>query len=247
MKGSQGGTVANESAPENVDESSALLQQEPLIKRQEESIKTSSQSQQSSLISSISSATTGKNKSKKNNGYADSDTISRIVEGVDHRKKWPSIPSQRSISSSSSSQLDISKWPIDPAEMTPEDELLLEAFYQSLKKGVSLILHKIGKNKLKRKSIRLWLVGHVIKWEIKGMVVSTKGSIQLGIIKRILYGKHSAIFQREENKDVKDVLCFTMVTRDYTIDFECASELERNAIARGFTILIRHLEDSEAS
>ena len=108
-------------------------------------------------------------------------------------------------------------------------------------------MRKIGKNKLKRKSIKLWLVGPVIKWEIKGMVVNTKGSIQLGIIKRILYGKHSAIFQREENKDVKDALCFTMVTRDYTIDFECASELERNAIARGFTILIRHLEDSDVS
>ena len=50
-----------------------------------------------------------------------------------------------------------------------------------------------------------------------------------------------------ENKDVKEALCFTMVTNDYTIDFECASELERNAIARGFTILIKHLEDSEAS
>ena len=79
------------------------------------------------------------------------------------------------------------------------------------------------------------------------MVMSTKGSIQLGIVRRILYGKHSAIFQREENKQVKETLCFTMVTKDYTIDFECASELERNAIARGFTILIRHLEDSELS
>lgn len=242
LKGSQhGATVANESGLDSVDENSALLQHEPHIRKHEESVKTASQSQQSSFVSSLSSATTGKNRERRGKGVD-------IGKGTDvGSKKWSTVPSQRSVSSSSSSQFDIAHWPSDPSEMTAEDEQLLEAFYQSMKRGVSLILHKIGKNKLKRKNIRLWLEGPVIKWEIKGMVMSTKGSIQLGILKRILYGKHSAIFQREENKDVKEALCFTMVTNDYTIDFECASELERNAIARGFTILIKHLEDSEAS
>ena len=232
-----GGSVANESALESVDENSALLENEPFVKRHEGSFRESSQSVQSSFISSVSSATAGKKKDKNNVG---------VSASREEPKRWSPAPSQRSMSSSSS-QLDIAQWPSDPSDMTVEDELLLEAFYQSMKKGISLVLHKIGKNKLKRKTIRLWLEGFTIKWEIKGMMMNTKGTIQLTIIKRILYGKHSAIFQREENKHLKDSLCFTMVTRDYTIDFECASELERNAIARGFTILISHLAEIEES
>ena len=143
-----------------------------------------------------------------------------------------------------------------------------------MKKGICLILHKIGKSKVKRKNIKLWLDGSVIKWETRGVVMNTKGSIQLTIIRNILWGKEAAIFKREENNSLKSSCCFSLVTRDYTIDFECANgkflfhptphnfcgyflilcayrstllvltylELERNAVARGFSILIAHVK-----
>ena len=150
--------------------------------------------------------------------------------------------SQSSVSSmsmNSTKQVDISWENKPPHEVTPEDEILLEDFYKCLQHGTSLHLHKAGKKKTKRKNIKIFLDGNELKWQIKGILINKYGTINMGIVNKIIYGRVSEVLK--QNDDLDESLCFSMVTREYTIDLECSSREERDTLARGFTLLISHI------
>ena len=63
-------------------------------------------------------------------------------------------------------------------------------------------------NKVKKKKIRLSIVGNELRWQIKGTLNSKFGSMNLSLIKRILWGKRTDVFHSPENKDLNDNNCF---------------------------------------
>ena len=87
------------------------------------------------------------------------------------------------------------------------------------------------------------------------------------MVRKILWGKRTDVFQAVENETLDENVCFSMQTSDYTIDFECDSRyvqllaykyiythlhiifvyihrLQRDVIARGFSIVISSIDSN---
>ena len=87
--------------------------------------------------------------------------------------------SSKSKSSSSSKTLTTVK------EITEADEILLESFYATLQQGLTLTLHKESKGKVKKKEIKISLVGNELRWTIKGNITNKNGSLSLRLVKKV--------------------------------------------------------------
>lgn len=130
-------------------------------------------------------------------------------------------------------------------EVTQADEMLLESFYANLDQGILLTLHKANSNKqkaVKQKQLKLSLVGLELRWQMRGRILNKSGSLSLKLVRRVQWGKKTDIFMASDNAGVDENCCFSLVTDEYTIDLQCSSRLERDLMARGFSMIIASMD-----
>ena len=62
--------------------------------------------------------------------------------------------------------------------------------------------------------------------------------MSLSLVRKILWGKRTDVFQAVENETLDENVCFSMQTSDYTIDFECDTRYEQTFACKYIHIYI---------
>uniref|UniRef100_A0A7S4JEB6 Uncharacterized protein n=1 Tax=Odontella aurita TaxID=265563 RepID=A0A7S4JEB6_9STRA len=125
-----------------------------------------------------------------------------------------------------------------------ENEVYVSATMQQLRDpGVQLVAHG---SKGKPKRVRLRLTVDCIAWRTEIAKKGGGGELKLGKLHRvplahILYvdvGKQTTALRRVENASVPDGTCFSLLTRDGSLDLEATSARERDALVSCFSLVL---------
>lgn len=170
---------------------------------------------------------------------SESSSLLRASTSSEEPLRKPNASRGRKTKSTGSVSSELSSHP----EVSQADEMLLESFYAHLDRGIVLKLHKEkSPGAVKTKQMKMSLVGNELRWQLRGKIINKTGTVSMTLVRKIQWGKRTVIFNLPANKDVDENCCFSLVTDSYTIDLECSSRLERDVMARGFSILIAVLE-----
>ena len=128
------------------------------------------------------------------------------------------------------------------------DDLSVAAVMQQLRDpGLLITAHG---SRGKPKTVRLQLVNSAITWRTEnrkkppGMApgippkIGKVHSVPLTNIMYIDAGKQTTALRRMENSSVPETLCFSLLTKEGSLDLEASSPLERDALVTSFTLVL---------
>lgn len=99
------------------------------------------------------------------------------------------------------------------------------------------------------KQIHMCLVGSELRWRTVKMFAKTGKHVNLHELTLVNWGKQTNTFHMQLSRQAVDDHCFSLIAPLETIDLECKSKVERDALAQGFATLIarRHRPSSSSS
>jgi len=137
---------------------------------------------------------------------------------------------------------------------SPNDEIVISAAMQQLRDpGVLVVAHG---SKGKPKTVRLRLVESAISWRTEtmrkkpsqtGSAGPKLGKLHHVPLAHILYvdvGKQTTALRRVENAPVMEDLCFSLLTKEGSLDLECNSAQERDALVSCFSMVLDEVHAS---
>ena len=120
------------------------------------------------------------------------------------------------------------------------DEIVLSAAMQQLRDpGVLIVAHG---SRGKPKTVRLQLTEHSITWRTETRKSTKKlGKLHQVPLSHIMYvdvGKQTTALRRVENAAVSESLCFSLLTKEGSLDLEANSPRERDALVSCFSLVL---------
>mmetsp|Transcript_31829 Transcript_31829/g.46939 ORF Transcript_31829/g.46939 Transcript_31829/m.46939 type:complete len:284 (-) Transcript_31829:1133-1984(-) len=129
-------------------------------------------------------------------------------------------------------------------DLQQNDEIVISAAMQQLRDpGVLIIAHG---SRGKPKTVRLQLTESAITWRTetrkKGLEAKPKmGKLHQVPLSHIMYvdvGKQTTALRRVENASVSEALCFSLLTKEGSLDLEANSPRERDALVSCFSLVL---------
>lgn len=131
-------------------------------------------------------------------------------------------------------------------DMQQNEEIVISAAMQQLRDpGVLIVAHG---SRGKPKTVRLQLTESAVTWRTetrkKGSAKDTKpkmGKLHQVPLSHIMYvdvGKQTTALRRVENASVSDALCFSLLTKEGSLDLEANSPRERDALVSCFSLVL---------
>ncbi|KAL3812061.1 hypothetical protein ACHAXA_010033 [Cyclostephanos tholiformis] len=129
------------------------------------------------------------------------------------------------------------------------DDVVISAAMQQLRDpGVLIVAHG---SRGKPKTVRLMLTETAITWRTemrkkvgagpnngKELKLGKLHQVPLGHIMYVDIGKQTTALRRVENASVSDVLCFSLLTKEGSLDLEANSPRERDALVQCFSLVL---------
>lgn len=130
-------------------------------------------------------------------------------------------------------------------DMQQNDEIVISAAMQQLRDpGVLIVAHG---SRGKPKTVRLQLTESAVTWRTETRKKSSKdakpkmGKLHQVPLSHIMYvdvGKQTTALRRVENASVSDALCFSLLTKEGSLDLEANSPRERDALVSCFSLVL---------
>jgi len=131
-------------------------------------------------------------------------------------------------------------------DIQQNEEIVISAAMQQLRDpGVLIVAHG---SRGKPKTVRLQLTESAVTWRTetrkKGSVKDAKpkmGKLHQVPLSHIMYvdvGKQTTALRRVENASVSDALCFSLLTKEGSLDLEANSPRERDALVSCFSLVL---------
>lgn len=130
-------------------------------------------------------------------------------------------------------------------DLQQNDEIVISAAMQQLRDpGVLIIAHG---SRGKPKTVRLQLTESAITWRTetrrkgKGDVKPKMGKLHQVPLSHIMYvdvGKQTTALRRVDNASVSEALCFSLLTKEGSLDLEANSSRERDALVSCFSLVL---------
>lgn len=131
-------------------------------------------------------------------------------------------------------------------DMQQNEEIVISAAMQQLRDpGVLIVAHG---SRGKPKTVRLQLTETAVTWRTetrkKGSAKDAKpkmGKLHQVPLSHIMYvdvGKQTTALRRVENASVSDALCFSLLTKEGSLDLEANSPRERDALVSCFSLVL---------
>mmetsp|Transcript_28495 Transcript_28495/g.43818 ORF Transcript_28495/g.43818 Transcript_28495/m.43818 type:complete len:295 (+) Transcript_28495:48-932(+) len=122
------------------------------------------------------------------------------------------------------------------------EEIVISAAMQQLRDpGVLIVAHG---SRGKPKTVRLQLTESAITWRTETRKKNTKpkmGKLHQVPLSHIMYvdvGKQTTALRRVENASVSEALCFSLLTKEGSLDLEANSPRERDALVSCFSLVL---------
>jgi hypothetical protein len=139
------------------------------------------------------------------------------------------------------------------------NEIVISAAMQQLRDpGVLIVAHG---SRGKPKTVRLSLTETSITWRTETRKIPTNPtnkqqqsllpkmgklhSVPLAHIMYVDVGKQTTALRRVENASVPDVLCFSLLTKEGSLDLEAASSRERDALVSCFSLVLDEVHSAQ--
>jgi len=131
-------------------------------------------------------------------------------------------------------------------DIQQNEEIVISAAMQQLRDpGVLIVAHG---SRGKPKTVRLQLTESAVTWRTetrkKGSAKDSKpkmGKLHQVPLSHIMYvdvGKQTTALRRVENASVSDALCFSLLTKEGSLDLEANSPRERDALVSCFSLVL---------
>ena len=129
-------------------------------------------------------------------------------------------------------------------DMQQNDEIVISAAMQQLRDpGVLIVAHG---SRGKPKTVRLQLTEQAITWRTETRKKSKDNKPKMGKLHQvplshIMYvdvGKQTTALRRVENASVSEALCFSLLTKEGSLDLEANSPRERDALVSCFSLVL---------
>jgi len=130
-------------------------------------------------------------------------------------------------------------------DMQQNDEIVISAAMQQLRDpGVLIVAHG---SRGKPKTVRLQLTESAITWRTETRKKGSKdpkpkiGKLHQVPLSHIMYvdvGKQTTALRRVENASVNENLCFSLLTKEGSLDLEANSPRERDALVSCFSLVL---------
>jgi hypothetical protein len=131
-------------------------------------------------------------------------------------------------------------------DMQQNEEIVISAAMQQLRDpGVLIVAHG---SRGKPKTVRLQLTESAVTWRTetrkRGSLKDAKpkmGKLHQVPLSHIMYvdvGKQTTALRRVENASVSDALCFSLLTKEGSLDLEANSPRERDALVSCFSLVL---------
>ena len=131
-------------------------------------------------------------------------------------------------------------------DIQQNEEIVISAAMQQLRDpGVLIVAHG---SRGKPKTVRLQLTESAVTWRTetrkKGSAKDAKpkmGKLHQVPLSHIMYvdvGKQTTALRRVENASVSDALCFSLLTKEGSLDLEANSPRERDALVSCFSLVL---------
>lgn len=131
-------------------------------------------------------------------------------------------------------------------DLNSNDEIVISAAMQQLRDaGVLIVAHG---SRGKPKTVRLQLTDNSITWRTEtrkklpnGSYTSKLGKLHSVSLSNIMYvdvGKQTTALRRVENASVPESLCFSLLTKEGSLDLEANSPRERDALVSCFSLVL---------
>lgn len=130
--------------------------------------------------------------------------------------------------------------PFSSGASTINDEIAISTTLQQLRdEGLKIIAHG---SKGKPKTVRLVLTENAIEWRTESTKRKNKvGKMHRVPLQHIMYvdvGKQTTALKRVENAAVSDEVCFSLLTKEGSLDLEASSSHERDALVNCFSYVL---------
>lgn len=132
-------------------------------------------------------------------------------------------------------------------DLQQNDEIVISAAMQQLREpGVLIVAHG---SRGKPKTVRLQLTETAVTWRTETRKKSSAGvakepkmgklhSVPLSHIMYVDVGKQTTALRRVENAAVSEALCFSLLTKEGSLDLEANSPRERDALVSCFSLVL---------
>eukprot|EP00566_Odontella_aurita_P000299 CAMPEP_0113556646 /NCGR_PEP_ID=MMETSP0015_2-20120614/17362_1 /TAXON_ID=2838 /ORGANISM="Odontella" /LENGTH=241 /DNA_ID=CAMNT_0000458005 /DNA_START=317 /DNA_END=1042 /DNA_ORIENTATION=+ /assembly_acc=CAM_ASM_000160 len=132
-------------------------------------------------------------------------------------------------------------------DLQQNDEIVISAAMQQLRDpGVLIVAHG---SRGKPKTVRLQLTETAVTWRTETRKKSSAGlakdpkmgklhSVPLSHIMYVDVGKQTTALRRVENAAVSEALCFSLLTKEGSLDLEANSPRERDALVSCFSLVL---------
>jgi hypothetical protein len=130
-------------------------------------------------------------------------------------------------------------------DMQQNEEIVISAAMQQLRDpGVLIVAHG---SRGKPKTVRLQLTESAVTWRTETRKKNSKenkpkmGKLHQVPLSHIMYvdvGKQTTALRRVENASVSDALCFSLLTKEGSLDLEANSPRERDALVSCFSLVL---------
>jgi len=127
-------------------------------------------------------------------------------------------------------------------DLQQNDEIVISAAMQQLRDpGVLIVAHG---SRGKPKTVRLQLTESAITWRTetrKKTAPAKMGKLHQVPLQHIMYvdvGKQTTALRRVENAAVSEQLCFSLLTKEGSLDLEANSPRERDALVSCFSLVL---------
>lgn len=132
-------------------------------------------------------------------------------------------------------------------DLQQNDEIVISAAMQQLREpGVLIVAHG---SRGKPKTVRLQLTETAVTWRTETRKKSSTGvarepkmgklhSVPLSHIMYVDVGKQTTALRRVENAAVSEALCFSLLTKEGSLDLEANSPRERDALVSCFSLVL---------
>ena len=130
-------------------------------------------------------------------------------------------------------------------DMQQNEEIVISAAMQQLRDpGVLIVAHG---SRGKPKTVRLQLTESAVTWRTETRKKGAKdakpkmGKLHQVPLSHIMYvdvGKQTTALRRVENASVSDALCFSLLTKEGSLDLEANSPRERDALVSCFSLVL---------
>lgn len=130
-------------------------------------------------------------------------------------------------------------------DLQQNEEIVISAAMQQLRDpGVLIVAHG---SRGKPKTVRLQLTESAVTWRTETRKKGSKDSkpkmgklhqVPLSHIMYVDVGKQTTALRRVENASVSDALCFSLLTKEGSLDLEANSPRERDALVSCFSLVL---------